>query len=693
MNNPFAMIKPAEYVSERKQIPLDTILQVAQKKEADYLKNQDYADQLQIMANNIKVRSVDNPIKQNIVNKINAVINNIASGKSGWENSGLVLKQLAKDVATNQELMSAREMYQLQQNDEKFKREALRKGIPILDFGANELPALDAAGNEQSYKPRYQIQKNWNGSMINLWKNFVKNELYGGKLPEDVSPDAPLVELIRRSGISQEQINNKLGNVINAYSNTPEFAQQIAYYKSQGLTQDEAEQTVREQIKQVGEGMIQENYDYKYLSNPKYIMKQKALLQASKEASKEKKRTFSVNPGNTIQKNISINRDLMYNSKEIKTPVTHSDYRKREEAIMDYATLRNDFKNKYPKQYGALLKIQKMVENLPEDAKKIALQNLDIASFFYPTKYTKPKSEIKDKNYLNVMLGLSNVSMQNTFLHGKTINGKHYTIKELNKLYKTLEPVIDYYKNNVKPALKTFDNYSSKGVQKTYKLVTPTEKYYNKAQQDFKNIFDGNNYDYTSLSDGGDKIIESLSKEFDRNKLHFNGIAIIDKSGTPAIEFEYLGHKLLATPKGRPQENDLISVLADNAPPEYRELLKYGRNITAGTPYKNHRVDINPENGNFVTDISFMDFLNKAGENMDVNSLTNFFTRLGNYSNLFDSKYTPEDLKKFLRYSFTHNNNDISEDLINRSYRKLQSLIQAPGKASVGKLIDYYNLN
>lgn len=86
--------------------PIGTLKEVLATKQQEFFVNRDLADKLEIALQNIEVDEVNQPYKQQAVDRIQGLFSTIKANGS-WENAGLLVRDAAKSFATDQALNAA----------------------------------------------------------------------------------------------------------------------------------------------------------------------------------------------------------------------------------------------------------------------------------------------------------------------------------------------------------------------------------------------------------------------------------------------------------------------------------------------------------------------------------------------------------------------------------------------------------
>jgi len=128
MPNPYNNLQWSQAAIQpgQSQVPVEAFKYLAEKKEDSYWLNQDRADVIVSALAESKVRKEDVDIRKGLTDKVSSYIDEVSRRGGDWENSGIEMRGLARDVLTNEKFRLATERYAKDEasKDELKKRRA-----------------------------------------------------------------------------------------------------------------------------------------------------------------------------------------------------------------------------------------------------------------------------------------------------------------------------------------------------------------------------------------------------------------------------------------------------------------------------------------------------------------------------------------------------------------------------------------
>ena len=246
--NPFQQIAPTPYVSKRKEMPLDTILQTTQALQNKYYENKAFMDKLQVMASQFDLKPNDEYLKEGAINDVRKTLEAIAQNGDAYENATNIVSSLATDLASNQALNKAAQNKKAYNEAQKYVEKLRLQGIDVLDFNDPNFRTENEDGTLNDWTSKYEQALDYGDKQAGIWDKILKAEKDGIQLPNSaaLTEDNPFVKIARSSGIKDQQVLNKVFNAFEQYKTSNEYAQQ----KKRGVSDED----IMRQMSNIGMG-------------------------------------------------------------------------------------------------------------------------------------------------------------------------------------------------------------------------------------------------------------------------------------------------------------------------------------------------------------------------------------------------------------------------------------------------------
>lgn len=97
-------------------LPLDEMNQIFQTRQQAYDENLAFNDQLQMAVSQMKFLDAANPLKKELADRANKIIETVASNEDAWEYAKPTIRHFARELATDERVKNASESYQKYQS-------------------------------------------------------------------------------------------------------------------------------------------------------------------------------------------------------------------------------------------------------------------------------------------------------------------------------------------------------------------------------------------------------------------------------------------------------------------------------------------------------------------------------------------------------------------------------------------------
>jgi len=629
MNNPFAQIAPAPYISKRNELPLDAILSTAGALQKRYYENKAQMDKLDIMANSLQILDNDQHIKDELLGEVDNTINAIAADEGAYENAHHIIGQLGKKVSGDPRVQAAMFNFQKKQQWDDWAAQQRAQGKFVHDFGAGDFRTVGEDGKINYWNNQQEVLLDYGDKMTDIWKNIVKGEAGVGDIdPEQLDPNNPFIRVARWQGVSPSQIDRKKAYALQQYMESDEGRQHVRYLQSTG--EENPMDAIATQMEMAGDAQTYYQDQSSYLGNPEYVSSYKHKMDMLNYMAKTKGKgegieSFTQGMAMSIAEQL---HDPDHLNERIKGATNDNErnlYTHQMQEALDHtfnvnptlqaehSKIKADHVAEIGKNSSAIFDQFDRYLNMQAGAS--VLDGGKIKDFLHlnpvPVKPTTGEEKVMRGRY--AVERQSQSGEYNQPPETATIMGQEYTLEERNQLFQAYKDLRNFKEDTFEDQFKR----SSSELQRNSQVMIPMES---SDMTDFKaNVrsLDPMAFSIQQVSDGSD---ESLSPEDIRSFETFEGVGITpgngDYSGRIIVKDEY-GTQYALTPKSNNADSMLMNWLAkmdDGKNGAYYNQKYVGETIPQeGKEYKGIR--LKPAgNGKYSADMSIEEFIGKLKE-------------------------------------------------------------------------------
>jgi hypothetical protein len=238
----------SQYVPQFIGSNYEQLQSTADKLDERYRRNKELTDQVQIALAQDKFLEGDEGYRKQLQDKIQSDIDLIASTPENFENSSAGVAQIAKQYATDRNRLGMIENYNRAQQAEKM---LLEYGPDALNFGDDHrsFSSLGEDGQIKRFNLDILKRPDYDKRKETLWDD-LKADMHTGKLQKSDLID--YYKQITTGGISgskdpngKGKVNNYLDNALGRYMATTEGKTEFRELKQRGLTDEQAERTIK----------------------------------------------------------------------------------------------------------------------------------------------------------------------------------------------------------------------------------------------------------------------------------------------------------------------------------------------------------------------------------------------------------------------------------------------------------------
>lgn len=693
--NPFSQIQPANYVSRREALPLDAILQAGTKLEKNYYDAKNLLDKMQVFANNIKVSEPDVSIRDQAINKVNQVLQQIAQNGGAYEHADDIISSLARDFAGDRNLNAAMERYARERKYEDMADSWRAQGKTVLNLNPNlkNSPTINEDGSINYYHNPYAVKLDWTGKMTQTYKNLLNDLRSTMDIPglENLDPTQPFVKALQRAGLTKEMIRAKLEDAWNAYTGggngvgTDEYNQQKLYLKSQGLSDEQADAVIKQQLESIGTGMRYTKTKESYLRNPEYVSSYQRALSAKKNQETLKneldKRRMDRFEGTTTD--YYLGKNYFDVNQRYKNAIQSGDKIEADDVLHYWGAFLDQYKQNNPEPYAEIeawsQKMNKL--NVPKELLPLIKANLG-ADLKNLTAGQGFESEADVDRFLGlepkvegVHGGLAHTQTRKIYNKNEyEINGRKYSFEERKRIkseiMKGLEQKPTQAFENLNETLENGLNLTPQVY--AYKNSAVMQKY----NQTFRNYFDFKDYDVQvvgndlSKKDAKSELETMMNDGLDRSKLRLAGV---ENGYHPRLKAFYENRTLYL----RPKTVDAKSFMADyieNADPEVARDLQFNYfNQNVSIPQEGldlGGVKIKHADGGYEASIPLKEIAHVAEQNMSREGFVKWF-----YDELLNKGLSRDQANMYISYIIDSDNAETEAINHNKQHQLTQAIL------------------